>query len=604
SEPMFAAPVMPPVDAILLEILRSEVGQYLQVIRTVLRDQVGELPISEELLRAVHTLHGAIAMVDIGLLIQVLSPLEGLLKRLRGANVPLSSEGVDLLRQAADVVEHVMAQFDAADPQLPDVSDLAAQITAMRDLYAESRVAHVVYEPHRDEMDELAANVRAEIDAAVDGVPADTSMVGIIDTPALERAAAEKETEEREIAEREIAERDAAEREAAVLESAKRDAEEREAAERVVAEREAAERVAAEKEAAKREAAKREAAELEIVKRDAAKREAAEREAARLKTETETSATPLIDSTRAASVSAMGEVDSDLLEVFVDEARELLDHADDVLAQWRSEPGEPSHVTELRRDLHTLKGGARISGLMGIGDLAHAIETLLEKPVGDVGRAAALIGALETSFDQLNTLVQSVANGQASEYPQAGINQLLALAGEAHFADDAMLAAIAIPEPEVVPVVATASKAAAVSDDLPDLLPDTVEEVRSSQEQIRVRADLLDSLVNHAGEVAIYRSRLEQQVAGYRFNLVELEQTVSRLRSQLRMLEIETEAQIIARFQREHREAGLTTVFDPLELDRYSQLQQYSRALAESVSDLVSIQNTLDELTRQAETLL
>jgi chemosensory pili system protein ChpA (sensor histidine kinase/response regulator) len=69
------------------------------------------------------------------------------------------------------------------------------------------------------------------------------------------------------------------------------------------------------------------------------------------------------------------------------------------------------------------------------------------------------------------------------------------------------------------------------------------------------------------------------------------------------MLEIETEAQIIARFQREHREAGLT-VFDPLELDRYSQLQQYSRALAESVSDLVSIQSTLDELTRQAETLL
>jgi chemosensory pili system protein ChpA (sensor histidine kinase/response regulator) len=128
-------------------------------------------------------------------------------------------------------------------------------------------------------------------------------------------------------------------------------------------------------------------------------------------------------------------------------------------------------------------------------------------------------------------------------------------------------------------------------------------EIHASQEQIRVRADLLDNLVSHAGEVAIYRSRLEQQVAGYRFNLVELDQTVQRLRSQLRMLEIETEAQIIARFQREHREAGLT-VFDPLELDRYSQLQQYSRALAESVSDLVSIQNMLDELTRQAETLL
>jgi chemosensory pili system protein ChpA (sensor histidine kinase/response regulator) len=68
-------------------------------------------------------------------------------------------------------------------------------------------------------------------------------------------------------------------------------------------------------------------------------------------------------------------------------------------------------------------------------------------------------------------------------------------------------------------------------------------------------------------------------------------------------MEIETEAQIIARYQREQQEAGSST-FDPLELDRFSQLQQYSRALAESVSDLVSIQGLLDDLTRQSETLL
>ncbi|HJU39268.1 MAG TPA: response regulator, partial [Tahibacter sp.] len=126
---------------------------------------------------------------------------------------------------------------------------------------------------------------------------------------------------------------------------------------------------------------------------------------------------------------------------------------------------------------------------------------------------------------------------------------------------------------------------------------------RAPQEMIRVRSDLLDSLVNYAGEVSIYRSRLEQQVTTFRFNLVEFEQTVSRLREQLRKLEMETEAQIIARYQREHHEPG-QTVFDPLELDRFSQLQQLSRALGESVSDLVSIQNLLDDLTRQSETLL
>ncbi|MDE1958988.1 MAG: response regulator, partial [Xanthomonadaceae bacterium] len=135
---------------------------------------------------------------------------------------------------------------------------------------------------------------------------------------------------------------------------------------------------------------------------------------------------------------------------------------------------------------------------------------------------------------------------------------------------------------------------------LPPLEP---EEIRAPQEMIRVRSDLLDSLVNYAGEVSIYRSRLEQQVATFRFNLVEFEQTVSRLREQLRKLEIETEAQIIARYQRENQETGSAT-FDPLELDRFSQLQQLSRALAESVSDLVSIQGLLDDITRQSETLL
>jgi chemotaxis protein histidine kinase CheA len=115
-EPTFAdtihAPVLPPVDPVLLEILRSEVAQYLQTIRNAVDFADGDLPIDDGLLRAVHTLHGAIAMVDIPLLIHLLSPLESLLKRLRAAGQPLSTEGVRLLRQSADVVDQVMAQFD------------------------------------------------------------------------------------------------------------------------------------------------------------------------------------------------------------------------------------------------------------------------------------------------------------------------------------------------------------------------------------------------------------------------------------------------------------------------------------------------------------
>ena len=79
-------------------------------------------------------------------------------------------------------------------------------------------------------------------------------------------------------------------------------------------------------------------------------------------------------------------------------------------------------------------------------------------------------------------------------------------------------------------------------------------------------------------------------------------QTNTRLRDQLRRLDIETEAQIIARYQREGETSDET--FDPLELDRFSNLQQLSRALAETAADLSSLQSTLDDLTQGYDTLL
>jgi chemosensory pili system protein ChpA (sensor histidine kinase/response regulator) len=154
--------------------------------------------------------------------------------------------------------------------------------------------------------------------------------------------------------------------------------------------------------------------------------------------------------------------------------------------------------------------------------------------------------------------------------------------------------AIATPKAELKPLSAPLSDA--------PLTEDEDVGVRAPQEQVRIRADLLDRLVNYAGEVAIYRARLEQQLGAFRAAMGEMEQTNARLRDQLRRLDIETEAQIIARYQREHEDADET--FDPLELDRFSTLQQLSRGLSESATDLNSLQGSLEDLTRQYETLL
>ncbi len=120
-------------------------------------------------------------------------------------------------------------------------------------------------------------------------------------------------------------------------------------------------------------------------------------------------------------------------------------------------------------------------------------------------------------------------------------------------------------------------------------------------EMARVDAELLNQLLNQAGEVSIARARVEQQLGSVEFNLAELSRTVTRLKEQLHKLEIETETQILHRHE---TESGPRTEFDPLELDRYSSIQQFSRALAETASDVASIQALLESLTQETQNQL
>jgi chemosensory pili system protein ChpA (sensor histidine kinase/response regulator) len=125
---------------------------------------------------------------------------------------------------------------------------------------------------------------------------------------------------------------------------------------------------------------------------------------------------------------------------------------------------------------------------------------------------------------------------------------------------------------------------------------------RKRGEHVKVQSELLDDLVNYSGEINIYRSRMESQIGDYRFNLGELEQTINRLREQLRKLEMETEAQVLYRYA--HETDRQNQEFDPLELDRYSTLQESSRSLMESIGDLYSLLSLMENTTRDSEKLL
>jgi chemosensory pili system protein ChpA (sensor histidine kinase/response regulator) len=697
---------LPVVDPILLDVLRTEVGQHLDNLRAYLARNVDHhVPVDDELMRSVHTLHGAVAMVGIEMLANMLAPMESWVRRVRSAEAPLDREGCDAMRDAVAMTDHVMAQFDAPVPDVPDTTALAERLEALRDRWPEAaplgapRVSMVEFEldaeaelalgeesddgvtaiglaavstlPTEDDADALAAREEADRLAAekaererIAAEQAEAERMAAAQAE-QERIAAEQAEQERLSAEQAEQERTAAEQaeaERVAAEQAEQDrvaaeqaeqerlaaeqaeqarvaAEQAEQArlaaeaERAAAEHAEAERIAAEKaeqerlaaEQAERERLAAEQAEQERLAAEQAERERlaaeqAEREriaaeqaeaeriaAARAQAERDIAAAALPafpDDAQPDGALDIPGLDPELVSLFTEEGGELLDSSDSLMATLRNAPDDGECIRGLQRNLHTLKGGARVVGIAAVGDLAHAMETLLEK-IGDRRRPVEPIevDSLERAFDRLHDMVERVTQNRAVATPVNAVARFNALAEGRPITG--MAEAVATPPSESAPDRDEAAPAAkAVPAPPPRVAPQLVEtEVQAPAELIRVRSDLLDSLVNAAGEASIYRARLEQQVGNFRFNLVELNQTVARLREQLRKLEIETETQILSRYQREN-EAGEGAAFDPLELDRFSNLQQYSRALAESVSDLASIQDILDDQARQSETLL
>ncbi|MGE8281044.1 MAG: Hpt domain-containing protein [Stenotrophomonas sp.] len=303
------------------------------------------------------------------------------------------------------------------------------------------------------------------------------------------------------------------------------------------------------------------------------------------------------------------ELDIELVDIFVEEGKDLLDHCDGLISELRAAPADREVLAGLQRDLHTLKGGARMAGINAIGDLGHGIESLLEAVAAnrtEITRSDLQL--LERGFDRLHQLLLRTGDHRAVHMPLDLIEAFEARTDgraeaapapvEAAISDAATAAVVEDAAVQPQPLAESVPLSAPVSDEASN----EDEASPRGQEQVRVRADLLDSLVNHAGEVAIYRSRLEQQLGAFRGAMAELDRTNARLRDQLRRLDLETEAQIVARYRREHEQADQT--FDPLELDRFSTLQQLSRALNESAADLGGLQGVLDDLSRNYDVLL
>ncbi|MCR7094823.1 Hpt domain-containing protein [Pseudomonas aeruginosa] len=305
--------------------------------------------------------------------------------------------------------------------------------------------------------------------------------------------------------------------------------------------------------------------------------------------------------------------ESEILDIFLEEADDLLENLELALGRWDGGNGDAQPLDDLLRILHTLKGGARLAGQTELGNLAHDLEQHLTdaQQQGAPWPDSLLLDAqsgLEGLQRQVDLLRERLAeDDEAGERPEPA--QALVQADDTDRAVASALAELTRLAPAAGAIMAAeAAPPAAPATTLPFVrkAQEAAQEAasrRAPQELVKVPAELLENLVNLAGETSIFRGRVEQQVSDVGFTLGEMESTIERVRDQLRRLDTETQAQILSRHQADAERAGYEE-FDPLEMDRYSQLQQLSRALFESASDLLDLKETLAAKNRDAETLL
>ncbi|PTD96648.1 Hpt domain-containing protein [Pseudothauera lacus] len=278
-------------------------------------------------------------------------------------------------------------------------------------------------------------------------------------------------------------------------------------------------------------------------------------EASVVDTVTSAAAAPVVESEPAAPVH--DEIDAQLLPIFLEEGGELLTGLHAALRAWRAEPGSAEHPHSVARQLHTLKGSARMTGAMNLGEHVHQMESRFESLRKGAADPGALIDELVAGLDIVEQSIDILAGGG-------------------------------------IPAAAEAAQGPA--EDTTAAAPATAIEVAAEQEaaagsaMLRVRADAVDSFVNQAGEIGIARTRIEGELRTLRRSLLDLTENVIRLRNQLREVEIQAEVQMqsrIAQAESHHAE------FDPLEMDRYTRLQELTRMMAESVNDVTTVQQNL-----------
>jgi two-component system chemotaxis sensor kinase CheA len=238
---------------------------------------------------------------------------------------------------------------------------------------------------------------------------------------------------------------------------------------------------------------------------------------------------------------------SEYKQLFISEAREILNSLNNVLVDLEKEPDNIELLNELFRQSHTMKSMAQSMGYDGIAKLTHSMETTLALlRSGESKLKRETVDLLFKSMDTLSDLVKERANGEEGEAGNIEVAPLVAQFEEI---------SSTVPQEKTMPVD---NKRSENKQKETKSMTTPVNEIQS----VRVPLTQLDDLMDLTGELAISRIRLEQIVkaidnSALAETVAHLTRLTSRLQDQMMQIRLVPLEYIFAPFPRLIRDVSV-----------------------------------------------
>jgi chemosensory pili system protein ChpA (sensor histidine kinase/response regulator) len=254
-------------------------------------------------------------------------------------------------------------------------------------------------------------------------------------------------------------------------------------------------------------------------------------------------------------------IDGDLLPVFLEEGKELLAQIDTCLKRCTQYGTDTESLSLLRCAVHTIKGSARMVGALRFGTHWHQFEAILEE---------AFISSPDTHTAQTKKTRNKAIQSCFVHYEQA-VKMFDALTLQIH------------------------------TEDVGDIkrLSQSVSGVHRSDKKytrpvkspvyLRVRSQVMDQLLNDADEIAIAGTQVDNNIHRLQSLIKDIGSSIERVNQYARDIHVQSALPV-------HGASGVhhaQDMFDPLEMDRFTQLQEMSCLLSESIGDITSLHKSL-----------